>query len=143
MADFGSYRHGILFHHALCPLHSRRRRRRQRNTGDSSGISICRAACDLVRSGAIDDQNPLWLDRGRRDPIRDCRRTRWRDLQAQLARDQLDLNFRLKFMKRFTLAFIAAYVFIFVWGWLLNGVLLKDVYAQTPNLWRSQNEMMS
>jgi hypothetical protein len=32
---------------------------------------------------------------------------------------------------------------MFVWGWLLNGVFLKDVYAQTPNLWRSQSEMMS
>jgi hypothetical protein len=32
---------------------------------------------------------------------------------------------------------------MFVWGWLLNGVLLKDVYAETPNLWRSQSEMMS
>src|SRR6185369_14551072 len=31
----------------------------------------------------------------------------------------------------------------FLWGWLLNGVLLKDIYAQTPNLWRSQSEMMS
>jgi len=46
-------------------------------------------------------------------------------------------------MKRFLLAFIAAYIFIFVWGWLLNGVLLKDVYAETPNLWRPQSEMMS
>jgi hypothetical protein len=46
-------------------------------------------------------------------------------------------------MKRFITAFIAAYVFIFVWGWLLNGVLLKDVYPQTPNLWRPQSEMMS
>src|SRR5881394_2427849 len=46
-------------------------------------------------------------------------------------------------MKRFILAFIAAYIFIFFWGWLLNGVFLKDVYAQTPNLWRSQSEMMS
>src|SRR5438477_12907715 len=46
-------------------------------------------------------------------------------------------------MKRFIIAFIAAYVFIFVWGWLLNGVVFKDVYAQTPNLWRSQSEMMS
>src|SRR6266513_4392470 len=46
-------------------------------------------------------------------------------------------------MKRFILAFVAAYVFIFAWGWLLNGVFLKDVYAQTPNLWRSQSEMMS
>ena len=46
-------------------------------------------------------------------------------------------------MKRFVFAFIAAYVFLFLWGWLLNGVFLKDVYAQTPNLWRSQSEMMS
>ncbi len=46
-------------------------------------------------------------------------------------------------MKRFIIAFIAAYIFMFVWGWLLNGVLLKGVYAETPNLWRSQSEMMS
>src|SRR5438270_13997421 len=46
-------------------------------------------------------------------------------------------------MKRFVFAFIAAYVFLFLWGWLLNGVFHKDVYAQTPNLWRSQSEMMS
>ena len=46
-------------------------------------------------------------------------------------------------MKRFVFAFIAAYAFIFLWGWLLNGVFLKDIYAQTPNLWRSQTEMMS
>jgi len=46
-------------------------------------------------------------------------------------------------VKRFVFAFIAAYVFLFLWGWLLNGVFLKDVYAQTPNLWRSQSEMMS
>src|SRR6059036_4260525 len=46
-------------------------------------------------------------------------------------------------MKRFIVAFIAAYVFMFFWGWFLNGVLLKDIYAQTPNLWRSQSEMMS
>ncbi len=46
-------------------------------------------------------------------------------------------------MKRFIIAFIAAYIFLFVWGWLLNGVLLKDIYAQTPNLWRTQTEMLS
>jgi len=46
-------------------------------------------------------------------------------------------------MKRFIIAFIAAYVFIFFWGWLLNGIVLKDVYAQTPNLWRPRTEMMS
>jgi hypothetical protein len=46
-------------------------------------------------------------------------------------------------VKRFVVAFIAAYIFMFFWGWLLNGVLLKDIYAQTPNLWRSQSEMIS
>src|ERR1700758_3792471 len=45
--------------------------------------------------------------------------------------------------KIFFIAFIAAYIFIFFWGWLLNGVVLKEVYAETPNLWRSQSEMMS
>jgi hypothetical protein len=46
-------------------------------------------------------------------------------------------------MKRFIAAFAAAYIFIFLWGWLLNGVFLKDIYVQTPNLWRPQSEMMS
>ena len=30
-------------------------------------------------------------------------------------------------MKRSIIAFIAAYVFMFAWGWLLNGVFLKGV----------------
>jgi hypothetical protein len=46
-------------------------------------------------------------------------------------------------MKRFIFAFIAAYIFMFLWGWLLNGVVLKDVYAETPNLFRPRSEMMS
>ena len=46
-------------------------------------------------------------------------------------------------MKRFIMAFIAAYIFIFFWGWLLNGVLLNDIYVQSANLWRPQEEMMS
>ena len=46
-------------------------------------------------------------------------------------------------MKRFLLAFVAAYIFMFVWGWLLNGVVLKDVYTETPNIFRAQAEMMS
>src|SRR5438094_1430689 len=46
-------------------------------------------------------------------------------------------------MKRFVVAFLAVYIFIFFWGWLLNGMLLKDIYAQTSTLWRSQSEMMS
>jgi hypothetical protein len=46
-------------------------------------------------------------------------------------------------MKRFLLAFLAAFLFIFFWGWLYNGVLLKDVYTQTSSLWRPQSETMS
>jgi hypothetical protein len=46
-------------------------------------------------------------------------------------------------MKRFLLAFVAAYIFMFAWGWLLNGVVLKDVYAETPSIFRPQAEMMS
>jgi hypothetical protein len=46
-------------------------------------------------------------------------------------------------MKRFLFAFLAAFVFIFFWGWLYNGVLLKDVYTQTSSLWRPQSETMS
>jgi hypothetical protein len=37
-------------------------------------------------------------------------------------------------MKRFILAFMVAYIFMFAWGWLLNGVLLKDVYAEAASL---------
>ena len=45
-------------------------------------------------------------------------------------------------MKRFVIAFIAAFIFIFFWGWLYNGVLLKDVLAQAQSLFRSREEMM-
>src|SRR5438094_9141472 len=45
-------------------------------------------------------------------------------------------------MKRFIFAFIAAYVFIFLWGWLLGGVL-QAVYTQAPNLWRPKDETKS
>jgi hypothetical protein len=43
--------------------------------------------------------------------------------------------------KRFFIAFVAVYIFLFAWGWLVNGVILKSVYAETPNLWRSRSEM--
>src|SRR5207249_3805176 len=33
--------------------------------------------------------------------------------------------------------------FLFVWGWLVNRILLKDVYAETPTLWRPETEMMN
>jgi len=45
--------------------------------------------------------------------------------------------------KKFFFAFIAAFIFLFLWGWLFNGVFMKDIYAQTSSLWRPQNEMMT
>jgi Na+/H+ antiporter NhaC len=45
-------------------------------------------------------------------------------------------------MNRFVIAFIAAFVFIFLWGWLYNGVLLKDVFAEAQSLFRPREEMM-
>jgi hypothetical protein len=45
-------------------------------------------------------------------------------------------------MKRFIIAFIAAFIFIFLWGWLYNGVLLKDVFAEAKSLFRPREEMM-
>jgi len=45
--------------------------------------------------------------------------------------------------KKFFIAFVAAFIFIFLWGWIYNGVLLKDIYAQTQSLWRPRAETMS
>ena len=46
-------------------------------------------------------------------------------------------------MKRFAIAFVAAFIFIFLWGWVYNGVLLKDVFAEAQSLLRPREEMMS
>jgi hypothetical protein len=46
-------------------------------------------------------------------------------------------------MKRFVFAFIAAFIFIFLWGWFYNGVLLKDVFAEVQSLFRPREEIMS
>ena len=44
--------------------------------------------------------------------------------------------------KKFFIAFVVAFVFMFFWGWLYNGVLLKDVLAQAQNLFRPREEIM-
>jgi hypothetical protein len=46
-------------------------------------------------------------------------------------------------VKRFIIAFIAAFIFIFLWGWFYNGVLLKDAFAEAQNLFRPREEIMS
>src|SRR4026207_1113872 len=45
-------------------------------------------------------------------------------------------------MKRFIFAFIAAFIFIVLWGWFYNGVLLKDIFAEAQSLFRPREEMM-
>ncbi|HZS17729.1 MAG TPA: hypothetical protein VFA51_07340 [Candidatus Udaeobacter sp.] len=46
-------------------------------------------------------------------------------------------------MKRFTIAFFAAFIFIVLWGWFFNGVLLKDASAEVQSLFRPRQEIMS
>jgi hypothetical protein len=46
-------------------------------------------------------------------------------------------------MKRFIIAFIAAFIFIVLWGWFFNGVLLKDASAEVQNLFRPREEIIS
>src|SRR4026209_623455 len=46
-------------------------------------------------------------------------------------------------MKRFIFAFIAAFIFIVLWGWVYNGVLLKDIFAEAQSLFRPRDEVMA
>ena len=55
-------------------------------------VALVYAGADHVRGTAADDENPRRLDCRRLDPIRDCWRNHWRDLQAQLTQDDLDAN---------------------------------------------------
>ena len=49
------------------------------------GLVYGGATFDLIRSSTVDDENPLRLDRGCRDPIRDCWRNHRRHLQTGFA----------------------------------------------------------
>jgi hypothetical protein len=44
--------------------------------------------------------------------------------------------------KRFVLACLAAFIFIFCWGWLYNGVLMRGAHAEVMNLFRPREETM-
>ncbi len=43
--------------------------------------------------------------------------------------------------KRFVLAGLAVFVFIFFYEWVLHGMILKNLYIASPNLWRTEAEM--
>jgi hypothetical protein len=44
-------------------------------------------------------------------------------------------------VKRFVLACLAVFVFVFLFSWVFHGVLLKNTYAQTASMWRTESEM--
>lgn len=46
-------------------------------------------------------------------------------------------------IKRFLLATLALFVFIFVYESFIHGFLLQDLYSETPNLWRSYDQMLN
>jgi len=45
--------------------------------------------------------------------------------------------------KKFLLAVVAAFVVVFLWGFLAHGVLLKPDYAALPNLYRTEQDQMA
>lgn len=38
---------------------------------------------------------------------------------------------------------IAVFVFVFIYGYVVHGILLSDIYQQTPQLWRTCEDMQS
>jgi hypothetical protein len=45
--------------------------------------------------------------------------------------------------KRLLLSIVVLLVFMFGYSWVVHGVLMKDLYARTQNLWRSEEAMGS
>src|SRR2546422_3643438 len=45
-------------------------------------------------------------------------------------------------IKRLIPAFLAVFVFIFAFEWMFHGILLGNIYAQSPDLWRPPQEML-
>jgi hypothetical protein len=44
-------------------------------------------------------------------------------------------------LKKFFIAFVAAWVWIFVFGWVYHGMLMHNTYAAMPNLMRAPAEV--
>jgi len=43
-------------------------------------------------------------------------------------------------MKRFMIAAVCAFAFVFIYEFIVHGILLKDMYNQTADIWRPQSE---
>jgi hypothetical protein len=46
-------------------------------------------------------------------------------------------------IKRYVLATLAMFIFVFLYEWLVHGVILMSVYEETPKVWRDFSEMSS
>jgi hypothetical protein len=44
--------------------------------------------------------------------------------------------------KRYALAAVAVFAFIFLFEWVWHGILLKDMYQKTMSVWRPEADMM-
>src|SRR4030095_4563260 len=42
---------------------------------------------------------------------------------------------------RFWIGFVGVFGFLFIFNWLVHGVFLKGLYAQSPNVWRTDADM--
>lgn len=44
-------------------------------------------------------------------------------------------------LSKLVLPVIAVFVLVFIYGYVVHGVMLVDIYQQTPHLWRTQDDM--
>jgi hypothetical protein len=44
-------------------------------------------------------------------------------------------------IKRYALAVVAVFTFIFLFEWVWHGILLKDMYQKTMSVWRPEADM--
>ncbi len=46
-------------------------------------------------------------------------------------------------MKRFLIAMIGLFIFIFGYETIIHGFLLTNIYSETPSIWRSYDQMVA
>ena len=46
-------------------------------------------------------------------------------------------------VKRFVVACLVVFVFVFFYEWMFHGHFMKDLYAGTANMWRPKDDFMS
>lgn len=46
-------------------------------------------------------------------------------------------------LSKLILPIVTVFVLVFIYGYVVHGLLLSDIYQQTPQLWRTQEDMCS